>query len=384
VHRLLARQLKKHVAPAVDPAGLHDLFQAVSEAYYSADADRLLLERSIELASHELHERNHQLEDDLKQRRRLELELRQGEKLRAVGQLAAGIAHEINTPVQFVGDSIHFLRQSFADLTRLLDEYSTLCSAVETGEDARPLLGAVRELESEVDLQEFRQDAKLAFERIDEGVLRVTEIVRAMKEFGHTDQREIVQVDLNRGVSNTLIVARNEIKYVADVELDLAELPLVSCNPNELNQVFLILIVNAAHAIAERCGPEPRRGRITIRSSATADYVVISIADDGAGIPPDVVHRIFEPFFTTKEVGRGTGQGLPIARSIVVDKHKGTLTFTTEPGVGTTFFVRIPLVPPRATLRTEAELCSDAATSKLELSSGAPPAVQAQGSWSSP
>jgi signal transduction histidine kinase len=385
VHRLLARQLKKHLPPGVDPATLHALLHAVSEAYQSADADRLLLERSIELASHELHERNHQLEDDLRQRRRLELELRQGEKLRAVGQLAAGIAHEINTPVQFVGDSIHFLRQTFADLRRLLDEYSALCAAVEAGEDARALLGAVRQLESEVDLDEFRDDAKLAFERIDEGVSRVTEIVRAMKEFGHTDQREIVQVDLNRGVSNTLIVARNEIKYVADVELDLAELPLVAGNPNELNQVFLILIVNAAHAIAERCGPEPRRGKITIRSVATADDVVISIADDGAGIPADVVHRVFEPFFTTKEVGRGTGQGLPIARSIIVDKHNGSLTFTTEPGVGTTFFVRIPLRPRRVTLRSEEDVVESATALRRDVPpSAAPPARAEDGHCSSP
>jgi len=349
MHPLLVRQLKKHLSPDVDRSTLQRLLEAVSEAYDASDMDRALLERSIELASGELYEQNQQLERDIAARRRLELELQNGEKLRAVGQLAAGIAHEINTPVQFVGDSVHFLRTSFQELSGLLDQYSTFCFAVEDGQGGQGAphdLTGVRAVEASIDLSSLREDVKMAFERVDEGVLRVTEIVRAMKEFGHADQRETVAFDLNRGILNTLTVARNEIKHIADVELELDDLPLVSCNAGEINQVFLNLVVNAAHAISERMGPDYDRGKIVIRSMVQGDQVMITIADDGPGMPASVAARIFEPFFTTKEVGRGTGQGLPIARSIIVDKHAGSLTFETAPGVGTTFRIRLPIGTP--------------------------------------
>jgi signal transduction histidine kinase len=341
---LLLRQVARHLGPArTEDPELRDLLLAVSAAYDAADADRARLERSIVLASQELYQRNRELEEDLRHRRRLELELRQGEKLRAVGQLAAGIAHEINTPVQFVGDSVHFVKQSFDDMNRLVDAYTGLAEALERGQVGSSELGAVRETELDIDFALLRGEIHEAFGRIDEGMQRVTEIVRAMKEFGHTDQRDVVHADLNRGLLNTLTVARNEIKYVADVELSLAELPPVPCNPGELNQVFLNLIVNAAHAISE-CG-DARRGTIKVRTWLDHDDVFVSISDDGVGMSPDTAQRVFEPFFTTKDVGKGTGQGLPIARSIIVDKHHGDLSFTTERGAGTTFVVRLPLTP---------------------------------------
>jgi two-component system NtrC family sensor kinase len=344
MHGLLARQLKRHVGSDVDLTPFLGLLAAVDEAYAAADADRALLERSIELASQELYEQNRRLAEDLKARRRLEVELSQGERLRAVGQLAAGIAHEINTPVQFVGDSACFVKRSFQELTELLDR----CPIV-----------------TETDLFELRADVRLAFEGIDEGVRRVTEIVSAMKEFGHTGERQVARYDVNRCVTNTLTVARNEIKHVADVELDLGELPPIPCNPGELNQVFLNLIVNAAHAIGDAAGPERERGTIRVRSFLDGDSVVVCVSDDGPGMAPAIAARVFEPFFTTKEVGRGTGQGLTIARSIIVNKHAGSLNLTTEVGVGTSFEIRLPVagVPENAGTASIATASASSASS---------------------
>jgi signal transduction histidine kinase len=176
-----------------------------------------------------------------------------------------------------------------------------------------------------------------------EGVTRVATIVRAMKDFAHTGGSNKTPVDLNRALESTLTVARNELKYVADVETDFGSLPLVECHAGEVNQVFLNLLVNAAHAIGDVVHESEARGTIRIRTRCEGDAVVIEIADTGTGIPEAVRAKIFDPFFTTKEVGRGTGQGLAIARSIVVEKHGGALTFETEAGRGTTFFIRLPI-----------------------------------------
>ena len=177
-----------------------------------------------------------------------------------------------------------------------------------------------------------------------EGVDRVATIVRAMKEFAHPESKEMASADLNKALQSTITVARNEWKYVAEVDTDFADLPLVACNVGDLNQVFLNLLVNAAHAIADvrKDGP---KGRIVIRTEREQDRVHISIADNGSGIPESIRSRIYDPFFTTKEVGRGTGQGLAIARSVVVDRHKGSLTFDSEVGKGTTFHIRLPISP---------------------------------------
>ena len=165
-------------------------------------------------------------------------------------------------------------------------------------------------------------------------------MVRALKEFAHPDQKDMTATDLNRAMLFTLTVARNEVKYVADVETELGDLPLVVRHPGELNQVILNLVVNAAQAIAEVVAGNGGRGLIRVKTTRDDDAVVIAISDTGGGTPPAVQPRIFDPFFTTKAVGRGTGQGLSIARNVVVDKHGGTLTFETDIGRGSTFFVR--------------------------------------------
>lgn len=282
---------------------------------------------------------------DISERKRLEserdhmeLELRVAQKLEAVGQLAAGVAHEINTPVQFVGDSVHFLKDCFDDLERLLAEYRAVA---ETAAAANPLLRErLARADEEADLEYLRDRIPGAFGRTLEGVERVASIVRAMKEFAHP-QTEQAPANLNRALETTLTVARNEYKYVADVVTELGTLPDVICNASDLNQVFLNLIVNAAHAIHD-AAPGGERGTITIRTEQDGDAVTITVADTGSGIPEHVRTRVFDPFFTTKEVGRGTGQGLAISRAIV-DKHGGTLTFETEVGRGTTFVVRLPV-----------------------------------------
>jgi signal transduction histidine kinase len=172
--------------------------------------------------------------------------------------------------------------------------------------------------------------------------------VRAMKAFSHPPTAEQAPVDLNAALGNTLIVAANEYKYVADVETDLGDLPTVVCNGGDINQVFLNLIVNAGHAIAERVGDSGERGTITVRTRVDGEHALVSIADTGCGIPDEIADRVFDPFFTTKEEGRGTGQGLAISRTIVTERHNGSLTLETERGRGTTFHVRLPIAGEQA------------------------------------
>jgi signal transduction histidine kinase len=272
------------------------------------------------------------LEKETADRQRMELELRLAQKLEAVGQLAAGIAHEINTPVQYVSDSVHFLRGAFDDVRKLLELYRARVG---------PETFAAEEIAA--DLPYLEAQIPRAFERVLDGTGRVAAIVRAMKDFARPDQREMAPADLNKAILSTLTVCRSEYRYHAVVETDLAELPPVSCHIGDLNQVFLNLVVNAAHAIADAGRSAEAGGRIRVRTAADGDDVIIEVADSGCGIIPEVASRVFDPFYTTKEVGRGTGQGLAISRSIVVDKHQGTLTFTTEPGRGTTFRVRLPI-----------------------------------------
>jgi two-component system, NtrC family, sensor kinase len=217
-------------------------------------------------------------------------------------------------------------------------------SLVDAAHDLLESIGRGEGFQRELDVDFFIEEGPKTIVRTLEGVRRLATIVRAMKEFAHPDQKEMVETDLNRAVTATLEVARNEYKYVADLQLDLGELPPVTCYPGELNQVFLNVVVNAAHAIEDVVKGTGRRGTIRVSTRQDGDQVVVAIADTGGGIPESLRNRIFEPFFTTKEVGRGTGQGLSLARSIVA-KHRGQLTFTSEPGQGTTFSIRIPVAP---------------------------------------
>jgi PAS domain S-box-containing protein len=280
---------------------------------------------------------------DITEARQLELELRQAQKLESVGRLAAGVAHEINTPVQFVSDSIHFVREAMADLVNVAEKYRVACEAALEGVLVAEAAAMARRAEETADIPYLLENVPKALDRALEGLERVTTIVRSMKEFAHPDQKEMALADVNQAVRSTTVIARNEYKYVADMELELGELPAVKCHLGDLNQVILNIIVNGAHAIGDVVRDSDQKGRLTVRTRHEGESVLIAISDTGGGIPAEVQPRIFDPFFTTKEVGKGTGQGLAIARAVVCEKHGGELTFESTPGVGTTFFIRLPV-----------------------------------------
>ena len=281
---------------------------------------------------------------DITERRVLESQLAQAQKLESIGHLAAGVAHEINTPIQYVSDNTRFLEESFRNLDRVLRHYESLLQAAETARVLPAEIGRVREAAGEADIGYLQEEIPRAIHQSAEGVERVATIVRAMKEFSHPGSAEMKALDLNHAIESTLTVSRNEWKYVADAvtEFD-PELPAVRCLPGEFNQVILNLVVNAAHAIEDVPGRGTAKGQITIQTRRDAGWAEVRVSDTGTGIPEAVRGRIFTPFFTTKEVGRGTGQGLAIAHAVVVKKHGGTLAFETEEGKGTTFIIRLPI-----------------------------------------
>jgi PAS domain S-box-containing protein len=290
---------------------------------------------------------------DITQQMALEAQLHQAQKLEAVGSLAAGIAHEINTPIQFVGDNVRFLSDAFGELTRLLQRTDELVNSLGDHPELSARVKEFIEAQQDADLGYLKEEVPRAVEQTLDGVARVAKIVRAMKDFSHPDQGEKGLADLNRALQSTLTVAHNELKYVADVVTDFdSALSSVWCHLGDLNQVFLNLLVNAAHAIAGVVGDgSHEKGTITVTTRCAKitgdpgriEGVTISIADTGTGIPEGVRDRVFEQFFTTKEVGRGTGQGLAIARAVVVEKHGGRIWFDTEMGKGTTFHVYLPV-----------------------------------------
>lgn len=300
------------------------------------------------MLAQELSLSNDELRREMDARAKVETELRQAQKLESVGRLAAGVAHEINTPVQFVSDSCHFLRDGMEDLSALIAAYRQAVASLP--QSAQQQLQAV---EQERDLSYLLEKLPAAIVRCLDGLGRVATIVRSMKAFAHPDGGQKAHADLNQAIRDTLVIAHNEYKYVADVETDFGPLPPVHCYISELNQAVLNLLVNAAHAIAERVGDSGERGQIQVRTRVEAEEVVIEVADTGSGIPEAIRDKIFDPFFTTKEVGRGTGQGLGVVRSVIVDKHRGTVEVESEVGQGSRFILRIPIEaqaqPPAAT-----------------------------------
>jgi signal transduction histidine kinase/HAMP domain-containing protein len=283
---------------------------------------------------------------DITELRRLGRELAAAQKLESVGRLAAGVAHEINTPVQFVSDNVQFVRAALPDIAAVVRAYRNLQQAVQSAGDIVAAASLAAEAEKAADLDYVMENAPPAVESSIEGLARIATIVRSMKEFAYPDQAEKKFADLNQAIRSTLVVAHNEYKYVAEIDTEFGELPAVQCYLGEINQVILNLLVNASHAISDVVKDTGSRGKLTVRTRLDGDVVEISIGDTGTGIPEAARDRIFDPFFTTKEVGRGTGQGLAIARSVIVNKHAGTLRFETECGKGTTFFIRLPIAAP--------------------------------------
>jgi len=300
---------------------------------------------------------------DVTDRKILESQLSQAQKLESIGQLAAGVAHEINTPTQYVGDNIRFLQDSFVELASVLSQYRQLLETAQTGALPTEAVAAVKKAESAVDIEFLLEEIPAAIQQSIEGVERVSSIVRAMKEFSHPGVSQKSAIDINKAIEGTITVARNEWKYVADMNIDFdSNLPPVPCLPGEFNQAILNIIINAAHAIGDaqrNANGNQSKGVIGVQTRQVDQAVEIRISDSGTGIPEDIRSKIFDPFFTTKEVGQGTGQGLSIARTVIVDKHGGAINFETKPGQGTTFIIRLPLdvdfAPAQQSLAIEAQ-----------------------------
>jgi two-component system, NtrC family, sensor kinase len=283
---------------------------------------------------------------DITELRRLGRELAASQKLESVGRLAAGVAHEINTPVQFVSDNVQFVRTSMTDICAVIHAYRDLKDAAQSSGDVAAAVRLVEDAEKAADLDYILKNAPQALDSSIDGLERIATIVRSMKEFAHPDQTEKTMADLNQAIRSTLVIAHNEYKYVAELATEFDDLPSIPCFLGEINQVVLNLLVNASHAISDVVKDSGKRGKINVRTRLDGNEVEISISDTGTGIPESARNKIFDPFFTTKEIGKGTGQGLAIAHSVIVKKHGGTLRFETACGKGTTFFIRLPIHAP--------------------------------------
>ena len=279
------------------------------------------------------------------QRREYETRLLLAQKLESVGRLAAGVAHEINTPTQYVSDNARFLLSAFSQLTQILASHRVLIDAVAAGSSHAAAITAVRESETENELDYLLAEIPRTLEQSLDGLNRIGRIVSSLKEFSHPGGTEKSAADLNRSIETAVAVSRHEWKYVAEAATELdPELPAVPCVLDEFNQTILNLITNAAHAVGAANTVTGRKmGRIVIRSRREGDWAVIEVEDNGIGIPPEIQSRIFEPFFTTKGIGEGTGQGLSIVRNVIVKGHGGKVDFLTTPGQGTTFRISLPI-----------------------------------------
>jgi signal transduction histidine kinase len=266
------------------------------------------------------------------------------QKLESIGQLAAGIAHEINTPMQYIGDNTRFLKDTLANLSKYLFEIQDLINN-STSTISSQFKDKTEQLKARYDIDYLLEELPRSIEQTELGIERVTNLIRAMKDFAHPGVKEKTFSNINQGIVVTTEISKNEWKYIAELELNLSpNMPLVFCLQDELNQVILNMIVNSAHAIEEKNGKgSSAKGKITIETLQEDEFVVIIITDTGMGIKESILSKIFDPFFTTKEVGKGTGQGLAIVHDLIVNKHGGTITVNSVYGTGTKFIIKLPI-----------------------------------------
>jgi signal transduction histidine kinase len=340
------RREEKHVK-ALDEAN-HDLETRVQERTFDLEAANVELAAKrdeLQSALQEVSCAHERLRQEMADRERVQAELRLAQRLEAIGRLAAGVAHEINTPVQYIGDNVEFLRTAFDAYRDLLGYLTRLLETARTCESADDLVAAVEQAREDADLEFLDETVPAAIAATSEGAGRVSKIVRALKEFSYPGNNKKGPVDINRALETTIGVCRNEWKLVADVVTDLEpSAPTIAGLGSELNQVFLNIIVNAAHAMGGPAGHHTgEKGTIRVSSRIDGPVIEVRISDTGSGIPEEIREKVFDPFFTTKEVGRGTGQGLAIARSVVVDKHGGEIDIESLPGEGTTVVIRLPV-----------------------------------------
>jgi len=283
-----------------------------------------------------LQDRHIELEDAYARLKQTQTQLLQSEKMASIGQLAAGVAHEINNPIGYVHSNLGTLKGYVRSLLELLDAYESLCVTAPT--QFKALTAPVELLKQRVDYAFLRQDLPQLVEESREGIGRVKKIVLDLRDFSHVGELDVddwLLADLHHGLDSTLNLVWNDLKYKATLHKEYGVLPLVECMPSQLNQVFLNLLVNASHAL-------PEQGVITIRTTCVGNEVCISIGDNGVGIAADVLPRIFDPFFTTKAVGEGTGLGLSLSYGII-QKHNGRIEVESTLGVGTTFHIHLPI-----------------------------------------
>lgn len=291
--------------------------------------------KSLEGSLRELKEVNQKLAETRAQ-------MIQSEKMASIGQLAAGVAHEINNPIGFVNSNLNTLSIYIGNFTSLLRMYFSLLEALEAGETDKAMkhVKEIKQFLKDFDLAFTVEDIVFLTEESKDGVQRVKSIVGGLKDFAHASSKEKGCYDLNLCLENSIKIIWHEMKYKVELERDFGDIPLVLCHPEQMGQVFMNLIVNAVHAI-------PEKGKISIKTYAKDGNVFVMITDDGAGIPQDIIHRVFEPFFTTKPVGKGTGLGLSIAYGIIED-HNGAITVESKVGEGTTFTVSLPVLDKNA------------------------------------
>jgi len=282
---------------------------------------------------------------DISERKSLEAQQRHAQKLESIGRLAAGIAHEINTPIQYTTDNTRFLQDSFKEIEAVLECYNRLFETAKTGLSTGAVIHEIETVMSEIDLDYLREEIPKAIGQSLEGLDNVAKIVSAMKQFSHPGADEKEYADINRAIQSTITISRNEWKYVADMTTDLdPDLPLIPCLIGEFNQVILNIIINAAHAIGDTEKVKSGgKGLIKVTTRRQGRWVEIRISDTGPGIPKEIRDKVFDPFFTTKEVGKGSGQGLAISHSVIVNKHGGSIEFETEINHGTTMIIRLPI-----------------------------------------
>ncbi len=282
---------------------------------------------------------------DVTDLRKSEIKIALSQKLESIGALAAGIAHEINSPLQYISDNNVFFQESVSSLLKLIKGYQEFVGVAIDMNYLADFTSPIKAMETELEIEYLLEEIPAALEQSMDGIQRVRDLVLAMKEFSHPGTKQKKLSDLNKGIEATITISRNEWKYVAELNADLDHnLPLINCAMNEINQVLLNIIVNAAQAISEVIEKGViKRGTINVSSRLKDEYAEIRIADNGGGIPNTLISMIYDPFFTTKAVGKGTGQGLAIAHDIIVNKHQGSIDVYSEEGQGTTFIIRLPI-----------------------------------------
>jgi two-component system, NtrC family, sensor kinase len=359
LHPLIERQLRNHFgSPEGVPDTMQAFIKAVSDAYTASDRDRRIIEHALEEMSTELTEINRELRKELNEHKETEIALQkekaeqaalitqlaeaqeqllQSEKLASIGQLAAGVAHEINNPIGYVSANMTSLEKYLNELFLILEAFDKHTAALPPDHAVSQSLAQEKKTR---DLAFLKEDIPALLSESKEGLSRVRKIVQELREFSRADEGEFVPADLHQGLESTLKIVNNEIKYKADIVREYGDIPKVECNLSQLNQVFMNLLVNASHAIEDR-------GLITLRTGhdASNSTVWVAISDTGCGIAPDNFNRIFDPFFTTKPVGKGTGLGLSLSYGII-QRHNGNIDLESELGVGTTFKITLPVSQP--------------------------------------